>query len=134
MSSYPPQDGEIRRESSAGASAGGVAATFASVSPAVIAAAGKSKKFFNTAGPVDLNDHYAVSPLRRIQLEEVLPLIDQKKYFVLHAPRQTGKTSCLLALRDYLNREGRYQCIYMNAEIAQGWREQIDPATRALIQ
>ena len=27
---------------------------------------------------------------------------DLEKYFVLHAPRQTGKTSCLLALMNYL--------------------------------
>jgi hypothetical protein len=34
--------------------------------------------------------------------------IRQKKYFVFHAPRQTGKTSCMLALRDYLNESGEY--------------------------
>jgi len=27
-------------------------------------------------------------------------LIAQEKYFLLHAPRQTGKTTCLLALAD----------------------------------
>ncbi|RLC09961.1 MAG: ATP-binding protein, partial [Deltaproteobacteria bacterium] len=55
-------------------------------------------RFFNTAGPVDCEDHYYIPPLERFDLEEVLFLIKQKKYFVLHAPRQTGKTSCLLAL------------------------------------
>ncbi|QTA82028.1 Uncharacterized protein dnl_43900 [Desulfonema limicola] len=58
-------------------------------------------KFFNTAGPVNCKDHYCLPPLKRFNLEELLYLIDDKKYFVLHAPRQTGKTSCLPALMKY---------------------------------
>jgi hypothetical protein len=50
-------------------------------------------------------------------------LIDREKYFVLHAPRQTGKTTCLLALRDRLNAEGTLFCVYANMEVAQGARE-----------
>lgn len=50
-------------------------------------------RFFNTAGPVNREDHYFIEPLERINLNEILTLIDQKKYFVLHAPRQTGKTT-----------------------------------------
>lgn len=69
-------------------------------------------KFFNTAGPIMTDIHYYVEPLSHINLEEVETLIYQRKYFVLHAPRQTGKTSCLLALRDYLNRPRRvYLCL-----------------------
>ncbi|MCP4687853.1 MAG: ATP-binding protein, partial [Desulfobacterales bacterium] len=55
-------------------------------------------RFFNTEGPVNNRKHYCLPPLERLDLEEVLRLIDKEKYFVLHAPRQTGKTSCLLAL------------------------------------
>ena len=58
---------------------------------------------FNTAGPVRADRDYQIAPLSRIDLEEVLGLIRDEKYFVLHAPRQTGKTSVLLALRDLLN-------------------------------
>ena len=61
---------------------------------------------FNTEGPVRLDDHYAIPPLERVDLEELLGLIRAKRYFVLHAPRQTGKTSALLALRDLLNEAG----------------------------
>lgn len=63
-------------------------------------------KFFNTAGPIQADIHYNVDPLCRINLEEIEMLIYQRKYFVLYAPQQTGKTSCLLALRDYLNVRG----------------------------
>ena len=53
---------------------------------------------FNTAGPVRAERHYQIAPLSRIDLDEVLGLIRDERYFVLHAPRQTGKTSALLAL------------------------------------
>lgn len=58
---------------------------------------------FNTAGPVRPEDHYCVPPLDRVDLQDVLSLVRGKRYFVMHAPRQTGKTSVLLALRDLLN-------------------------------
>ena len=56
-------------------------------------------RFFNTTGPVRRERHYAVPPLSRLDLDEVLGLIRTARYFVLHAPRQTGKTSILLACR-----------------------------------
>ena len=65
------------------------------------------ERFFNTAGP-QTPDSYTIDPLSRIDLEEILLMIRQQRYFVMHAPRQTGKTSCMLALRDYLNKEGNY--------------------------
>jgi len=90
-------------------------------------------KFFNTAGPVNAEDHYLLDPLSRIDLEGLLTLIDQKKYFVLHAPRQTGKTSVLLALMDKLNREGCYRCLYINTEMAQAFRENVSGAVESIL-
>ena len=60
-------------------------------------------RFFNTEGPVRPDDHYAIAPLDRVDVDELLSLIRAKQYFVLHAPRQTGKTSALIALSDLLN-------------------------------
>jgi len=51
--------------------------------------------------------------------EEVRKMIDGQRYFVLHAPRQTGKTSTLLAMMRVLNEESRYACAYSNIEAAQ---------------
>lgn len=82
-------------------------------------------KFFNTAGPIKPDIHYNVDSLTRVNLDEILGLIHQQKYFVLHAPRQTGKTSCLLALRDYLNRQGQYICVYANVEAGQAARNDV---------
>ncbi|MBM4256468.1 MAG: AAA family ATPase [Deltaproteobacteria bacterium] len=91
------------------------------------------ERFFNTAGPINPQDHYCLSPLERIRLEELLPLIAQKKYFVLHAPRQTGKTSVLLALMHALNAQGQYRCVYINVELAQSAREDVAGAMRAIL-
>lgn len=59
------------------------------------------ERFFNTAGPIFPADHYCIDPLTRFELDDIEQLIREKKYFVLHAPRQVGQTSYLLALRDY---------------------------------
>ena len=80
------------------------------------------EKYFNTAGPNKPNIQYTLNPLKRINLAEIESLIGQEKYFVLHAPRQTGKTSMLLALRDYLNASGKYFCVYANIEGGQASR------------
>ena len=77
--------------------------------------------------------HYCVPPLSRINLEEVLELIEDMRYFVLHAPRQTGKTSTLKALADTLNTSGRYRCVYANFEVGQTAREDVPEAMRVLL-
>ncbi|MCL2064273.1 MAG: ATP-binding protein [Candidatus Cloacimonetes bacterium] len=91
-------------------------------------------RHFNTAGPVNQPDAYKIDPLTRWDTEEILELIQEKKYFILHAPRQTGKTSCLLALRDYLNKEGKYFAVYVNFEVGQAWRHNIKKATDDIVQ
>ena len=92
-------------------------------------------RFFNTAGPVVPEDHYLVPPLERMDLDGVLSLVRQKHYFVLHAPRQTGKTTALLALRDQLNAGavGPLFCVYANIEAGQALRENLDLAMRAIL-
>ena len=61
-------------------------------------------------------------------------MIDQKKYFLLHAPRQTGKTCCLLALADDLNREGRYRAVYANIEPAHPYRENVEKGMAVVVE
>lgn len=72
--------------------------------------------FFNTAGPVNTLDHFSVDPLTRPEASEILKLIEQKKYFLLHAPRQTGKTSLLISLAKELNNQGNVKALYLNVE------------------
>ena len=88
---------------------------------------------FNTAGPVVAGEHYCIPPLDRIDLDDALRLIAAKRYFALHAPRQSGKTSVLLALCDLLNAGGEYRCVYANVEAGQAMRENVGEATRAIL-
>ncbi len=90
-------------------------------------------RFFNTTGPVRATDHYCIPPLTRFDLDEILLLIRQQRYFVLHAPRQVGKTSYLLALMAYLNGQGDYTCLYVNVETGQAARENLDVAMRSIL-
>ena len=90
-------------------------------------------RFFNTSGPVVTADHYCIPPLERLDFNEIRRLIRDKRYFVLHAPRQTGKTSALLALRDLLNAEGIYRCVYVNVEGGQAAREDVEQVMRTVL-
>ena len=92
-------------------------------------------RFFNTEGPVRPDDHYAISPLDRMDVDELLGLVRAKRYFVLHAPRQTGKTSALIALRDLLNRgaAGNFRCLDVNVEVAQVARDDVGRGIRAIL-
>lgn len=75
------------------------------------------KKYFNIAGPCVPGEHYMIPSLRRCK--GLMELIDQKQYFVIHAARQTGKTTLLLDLVNLLNREGRYHALYCTLESVQ---------------
>ncbi|MCZ0944626.1 MAG: hypothetical protein OXJ53_16365 [Gammaproteobacteria bacterium] len=92
-----------------------------------------TERFFNTSDPVAPADHYCIPPLERFDLSEVLRLIRAKRYFVLHAPRQTGKASALLALRDLLNGSGEYRCVYANFEAGQTAGENVERGMRAIL-
>ena len=92
-----------------------------------------AERFFNTSGPVVQADHYCIPPLQRLDLDEVLRLVRDKRYFVLHAPRQTGKTTALLALRDLLNEGNEYCCVYANVEAAQTARGDVGAGIRTVL-
>ena len=80
------------------------------------------ERFFNTAGPIKPDKHYHLPLLHRMDWEEIQVLIAHERYFVLHAPRQTGKTSSLLAIMEALNMSGTYNAVYANIEGAQAAR------------
>ena len=92
-------------------------------------------RFFNTEGPVRPNKHYAIQPLDRVNVDEFLSLIRAERYFVLHAPRQTGKTSALIALRDLLNsgKVGDFRCVHTNVEVGQVARDDTARGIRAIL-
>ncbi|MBI5495285.1 MAG: ATP-binding protein, partial [Deltaproteobacteria bacterium] len=89
-------------------------------------------RFFNTAGPCRAEDHYMLPPERR--LAEIRRLVDEKKYFVIHAARQCGKTTAMLALARQLTAEGRYAALLVSMEVGQPWGDQPGKAEQAVLQ
>ena len=88
---------------------------------------------FNTAGPNRLEMEYTIDPLSRFDLDEIMMYIHQGKYFVLHAPRQTGKTSCMQALRDYLNTFGDNLAVYTNVEAGRVSRNDVQSVVKSTV-
>jgi len=75
------------------------------------------KRYFNTTGLCNPQDHYMVDPFRGMY-DEIARLIDAKQYYLIHAPRQTGKTTFLHQLAKRLNREGKYISLVFSVESA----------------
>jgi hypothetical protein len=73
-------------------------------------------RYFNTSGPCVPGEHYMLPPEPR--LPEARALIEQRRFFVVHAPRQTGKTTTLAALARDLTAEGRFAAIRFSCETA----------------
>jgi len=88
-------------------------------------------KHFNTTGPCRPEDHYMLPASPR--LPEMHSLIDQKLYFVLHAARQTGKTTSIMALARELTAEGRYAAIVLSVQPASVFSHDIETAEKLLL-
>ncbi|MBW7877500.1 MAG: ATP-binding protein [Candidatus Cloacimonetes bacterium] len=89
------------------------------------------KKFFNTAGPNQPDIHYTV--WREDGIRPILELIEQRKYFTHHAPRQSGKTTLLQELCKRLNQEGKYLALNITVESAQAARDNVLEANRVVL-
>jgi hypothetical protein len=88
-------------------------------------------RWFNVAGPCNPDDHYMLPALTR--LPEVARLIAQKSYFVLHAPRQTGKTTAMLTLARELTASGRYVSALLSVEVGAAFIDNPDAAELAIL-
>ncbi|WP_239334501.1 ATP-binding protein, partial [Frankia sp. CiP3] len=86
---------------------------------------------FNTAGPCRPGIDYMIPAVSR--LPDAPTLIDQDGYFVVHAPRQTGKTTTLQALADELTAAGRYAALLVSCETGRAWGDDIGAASRAIL-
>ena len=74
-------------------------------------------KCFNIAGPCFPDEHYMLPPLER--LPGIMRIVEQRGYFVLHAARQSGKTTALMALVEEINGQGRMNALYFTVETVQ---------------
>ncbi len=89
-------------------------------------------KHFNTAGPCRSEDHYMLPPEARVT--EVPPLIEEKAYFVVHAPRQTGKTTSLTRLARSLTAAGTYAAVLVSCKVGEVAGADIQRGIRAVVR
>lgn len=71
------------------------------------------------------------SPLSR--LPDVYRLIDQQGYFVIHAPRQTGKTTAMQALAHELTASERYIAVLVSMEVGAAFNDDVGAAELAIL-
>ncbi|MDR1407318.1 MAG: ATP-binding protein, partial [Tannerella sp.] len=75
-------------------------------------------RYFNVAGPCNEAKHYIIDS--SLRLRGIADLIDQEQYFVIHAARQSGKTTFLLDMVRRVNAEGKYYAFRCSLEMGQG--------------
>ncbi|MBC1235569.1 ATP-binding protein [Nostoc sp. 2RC] len=88
-------------------------------------------RWFNIAGPCQADKHYILPPTSRLPDWEML--IEQESYFVVHAPRQTGKTTAMLALAQELTATGRYAAVVVSAEVGSAFNHDPGAAELAIL-
>src|SRR5689334_17112830 len=76
--------------------------------------------------------HYMIPAARR--LPEGPKLVEQMGYFVVHAPRQTGKTTALRALAQSLTAEGRFAAVHFTCEMGATAEEDYGAAERLVLR
>jgi hypothetical protein len=91
----------------------------------------KPEKFFNTTGPCDPEKHYMLPAEDRLVGASLGRYIKNELYWVLHAPRQTGKTTFLQGWMHEINSGEEAIACYVSAERCQGISE-AEPCNRAL--
>jgi hypothetical protein len=74
------------------------------------------QKTFCIAGPIIEEDHYFIP--QRLNRAVWDQYIEGKFYFLLHAPRQSGKTSAIREYARHINEEGKFSALYMSTEPA----------------
>ena len=88
-------------------------------------------RYFNTAGPCIEGVHYMLPPEQR--LPQARALVERGEYFVVHAPRQTGKTTFLRTFSERLTAEGRFTALAFSCETAETSGDDLVSAQRAVL-
>lgn len=78
----------------------------------------RNYKLFNTTGPCNLVKHYMLPAEDRCK--NIYELINNEQYFVIHAARQSGKTTLLFDVMMELNKSEEYYVLYCSLESVQG--------------
>jgi hypothetical protein len=86
---------------------------------------------FNTTGPCRPEIHYTLPSTAR--LPNLERLIEQQNYFVIHAPRQTGKSTAMMALAEQLTERGKFLAVLVSAEVGAPFSAETGKAELAIL-
>ncbi len=90
-------------------------------------------RFFNTAGPCNPAKHYMLPPLARLDASALERLVAQEAYFVLHAPRQTGKSTAMATLAQQLTQTGQYIGVMVSVQVGSAFPDDVGAAEDAIL-
>lgn len=90
-------------------------------------------RFFNTGGPCNPAYHYMLPATERLVNGDVHQLIAQYAYFVVHAPRQTGKTTAMLELARQLTASDDYTAVMVSMEVGAAFPDDVTMAEAAIL-
>ena len=82
-----------------------------------------AKKTFCIAGPIREEIHYFLP--QRLDRKMLLTFVDRMYYFVLHAPRQSGKTTAINQFVRYLQEQNTYNALFITVEDASVVRDDV---------
>ncbi|MBS0626954.1 MAG: AAA-like domain-containing protein [Verrucomicrobia bacterium] len=92
----------------------------------------KTKRFFNTVGAINPQDHYFIP--HRLNWDQLTDFIEKKYYFILHAPRQSGKTTAIIEFVKHLNQKNDYKALYLSTEPAHSSFNDVKESVRAILE
>lgn len=92
-----------------------------------------TRRYFNITGPCFPAMHYMLPPKDRLIGAQLDRYVQDQLYWVLHAPRQTGKTTFLQTWAAELNASGNAVACYVTVERCQGITE-VDIALPAIVE
>ena len=86
---------------------------------------------FNVAGPCKPELHYMLPAAARVP--RARRLVADFNYFVIHAPRQTGKTTSMIALAQELTASGAYVAALVSVEVGAAFNSDPGAAELAIL-
>ena len=89
-------------------------------------------KTFGIAGPINPEDNYYIP--HRLDWNKLDLFLDSKYYFLIHAPRQSGKTTAILEYVKHVNEQGKYNALYITTEPAHIAKNDIERTVYWLLQ
>lgn len=82
------------------------------------------------SGPIIERENYYIPLVERLNINTLDSFIDNGFYYIVHAPRQSGKSTSMREYARRLNKERNYTALYFTFEL--GHKKSVDQAFRGI--